>query len=229
MRIDQPFGKRFDEVLADTEPRKKYCIACEGKKTEYAYFKGVIESREELMINPLVDVLPIRHSRSTNSHPLTIIKEARQEIDGCETYFPELDVVCILVDRDSQSFLLTQYIEAESLCRKNNFRLYVTNPCFELWLLFHYSDLLNYSLEEILENKKTGKRTKTELLLRDDYLQGSFSKTRIQFVRNYVDHVSTAIENSKKYAVTLDRLKSNIGTNIGLLLEEMMDQGGDAQ
>lgn len=229
MRIDQPYGKRFDEEFANAEPRHKYFIACEGKKTEYRYFKGLIEAREELMINPFIEVIPIRHSLGTNSHPLTIIDEAKDVIDSCDTFFSDLDVVCIIVDRDSKSFSLAQYDEADSMCRQYDFKLIITNPCIELWLLLHYSDLSGYCLQELLENKKTGERTKTEILLKDDFLHGSYNKARIKFERDFKPYVRVAIENSKKYAISVDELKTKIGTNIGSLIEEMIDQGPHAE
>lgn len=229
MRLDQPYGKRFDEKFTNAEPKCKYFIACEGKKTEYLYFKGLIEARDELAISPFIEVLPIRHSTGTNSHPLTIINEAKDVIDDCDNFFPETDFVCIIVDRDSKSFNLAQYDEANSLCQRYGFKFIVTNPCIELWLLFHYSDLSGYCLQELLENKKTGGRTFSEMLLKDEFLRGSYNKTRIRFERNFKPYVRVAIENSKKFAMTVDELKVKIGTRIGLLIEEMMEQGSNTE
>ena len=222
MRLDQPYGKRFYDGISDAEPRRKYYIACEGKKTEYQYFKGLLEARDWLGINPLVEVLPIKHSPGTSSHPLTIIRETKQVIDDCETYFPEIDTVCIIVDRDAKSFTSSQYDEAVRLCESYAFTFEVSNPCIELWLLFHYSDLAQYRYEEILENRKKGMRTKVELILKDDFLGGSYNKARIQFARDFLPHVHRALRNSENYAQTTDELKSNIGSKIGVLIKELL-------
>lgn len=222
MRLDQPYGKRFDDDLADTEPRRKYYIACEGKKTEYQYFKGLLEAREELGISPLVEVLPINHSPGTSSHPLHIIQETKQVIDDCETYFPEVDTVCIIVDRDAKSFTPSQYDEAISVCKANAYTFVVSNPCIEIWLLFHYSNLQTYPQQEILENKKIGTRTYVERKLKDDFLNGSYNKARIQFARDFLPHVQKALENSAQYAQTIEELKTKIGSKVGLLVKELL-------
>ena len=54
MRVSQPYGKRYAEDEFSQEPKIRYFIACEGEKTEYRYFKGIIEFRTEIGINPLV-------------------------------------------------------------------------------------------------------------------------------------------------------------------------------
>ena len=64
------------------------------------------------------------------------------------------------------------------------------------------------------EGKKTGERTKTEILLKDDFLHGSYNKARIKFERDFKPYVRVAIENSKKYAISVHDLKTKIGTNI---------------
>lgn len=223
MRREQPYGKRYDDA-DQIEPKHKYFIACEGKKAEYRYFKGLLEARDELGISQLIEVLPIRHGEGTNSHPLTIINEAKEVTDDCDTYFPAVDSVCIIVDRDAKSFTSSQYDKAVALCVEFGFRFIVSNPCMELWLLLHYSDLAQYSSQELLDNKKTGNRTRTEILLKDDYLHGSYSKARLHFRRDFLPHVRTAVENSKQHAQTIDTLKTTIGTNIGLLVEEFLSR-----
>ena len=221
MRREQPYGKRYDDA-DQIEPKHKYFIACEGKKAEYRYCKGLLEARDELGIRQLIEVLPIRHGEGTNSHPLTIINEAKEVTDDCDTYFPAVDSVCIIVDRDAKSFTSSQYDKAVALCVEFGFRFIVSDPCMELWLLLHYSDLAQYSSQELLDNKKTGNRTRTEILLKDDYLHGSYSKARLHFRRDFLPHVRTAVENSKQHAQTIDTLKTTIGTNIGLLVEEFL-------
>lgn len=222
MRLNQPYGKRFDDELAGTEPRHKYYIACEGKKTEYQYFKGLLEAREELGISHLVEVLPINHSPGTSSHPLHIIQEAKQVLDDCETYFPDMDTVCIIVDRDGKSFTSSQFDEAVSLCKSYAYTFVVSNPCIEIWMLFHYSDIHEYPHQEILENKKTGSRTYVEMKLKDDFLEGSYNKARIQFARDFLPHVQRALENSARYAQTVDELKAKIGSAVGSVVKELL-------
>ena len=138
----------------------------------------------------------------------------------CDNYFPQIDRLCIIADRDMHSFLETQYDELLENCKKEKIDLFISNPYFELWLLMHYSDLTEYEETTLLANKKIGDRTQTELYLKAK-LGGTYSKKRLLFDYRYKDRIDSAIENSKKYATSLKELKENIGTNIGNLLDEL--------
>ena len=49
------------------------------------------------------------------------------------------------------------------------------------------------------------------------------------FENNFKDKIRIAILNSKLYKTSLPELKDKIGTNIGLLIEEMLDKESDSQ
>lgn len=85
----------------------------------------------------------------------------------------------------------------------------------------HYSDLIEYNKTKLLENKKTGERTQTELYLKDK-LGGSYSKKYLHFESRYKNYLSEAIEHSKQYATTIEELKNQVGTNVGFLVETLM-------
>ena len=81
MRISQPYGERYAEKEFSREPKIRYFIACEGEKTEYRYFRGIIEFRSEIGINPLIEIIPINHEKNTSSNPLKIYYEAKQALE----------------------------------------------------------------------------------------------------------------------------------------------------
>ena len=58
------------------------------------------------------------------------------------TYDENIDKICLVIDRDKDSFISTpnnrQYEYVVKTCKKKGFGLYVTNPCFEFWLLLHF-------------------------------------------------------------------------------------------
>ncbi|AEV29480.1 hypothetical protein SpiGrapes_1677 [Sphaerochaeta pleomorpha str. Grapes] len=165
-------------------------------------------------------MIPILHEPNTASHPLHIFSEAKQALKNCENYFQDIDHLCIIADRDLHSFIEPQYDELAKNCTDERILLCIANPCFELWLLMHYSDLTEYDQTILLENKKSGDRTQTELYLKDK-LGGSYSKIRLQFNQRYKDRISTALVNAKKYATSIQELKGTIGTNGGFLVEEL--------
>jgi len=91
MRVEQPYGKRYEDLARSQEPKKKVFIACEGKRTEYKYFQGVMENRSQLLISPLVEVIPLIHEVGTGSNPLVIFTEAKKALEHSDHYFSEID------------------------------------------------------------------------------------------------------------------------------------------
>lgn len=87
-----------------------------------------------------------------------------------ETFDKNYDEVCLIVDRDKKSFSENQFDELKEQCNKNNFQLYVSNPCFEFWLLLHFNEAFNLDLKELEENKK--------YIVDDEYLNYSELKLR---------------------------------------------------
>lgn len=126
------------------------------------------------------------------------------------------------VDRDKSSFSEAQYDQLLQANENEEIRFCISNPCFEFWLLLHFSDCSEYKEQDTSENSKDGKRTYVEKCLMVK-LGGSYNKARIHFEDNFKDRIRTAIFNSKSYKTSPNELKNKIGTNIGLLIEEMFD------
>lgn len=221
MRVSQPYGERYKEKEFSQEPKIRYFIACEGEKTEYRYFQGIIQFRTEIGINPLVEIIPIRHEQNTSSNPVNIYNDAKLAIINASNFL-DGDKLCIVVDRDKKSFTDSQYdvlLEAE---KNEEIKFCISNPCFEFWLLLHFSDCSEYDINLLCNNKKDGKRTFVEKCLMEK-LGGSYNKTRLKFSENYKDKVQIAIKNAKNYSLIAKELKNNLGTTIALLIEEMID------
>lgn len=220
MRVSQPYGKRYEAESFSEEPKRRYFIACEGKKTEYQYFKGLIEYRNEIGIHPLIEIIPLQHEKNTGSNPLGIYKEATETINKADNFF-EGDFLCLIADRDRHSFTEVQFDKLVAADSKNEIRLIISNPCIEFWLLLHLCDCKEFDIEKIMENKKIGNKNQLELWLTDK-LGVSYNKRMIHFEYNYKDKIKIAIANSKLYTTDLNQLKNKIGTNIALLIEEML-------
>ena len=230
MRISNlSYGQRSDlDKDGKLEPKVRFFIACEGRRTEYQYFKGIDRNKSDIGINYLVEIIPIDHdSKKSENHPLQVYAEAKKAINEYDNYFPNNgDQLCLIVDRDKHSFSDSQYDELLKYEHEGEFALYVSNPCFEFWLLLHFSDCKHLDQNKLNENAKSdNKRTLTENLLRD-YLGGSYNKSRLKykFDKYFKDNVKTAINNAKKYATTTNQLKYSVGTNVGKLIETMLNQ-----
>lgn len=305
MRIPKVFGERLEpeRVIA-----KKYYLVYEGSKTEVQYFKGIIDNKEKLNINSLVEIIPILRSYNEEqwSNPQKIldcliqyiesdisteftadsysnkiidwlieekyitektvynkgnlkpklialvdssgfiqnitettkkvaeflasdlgIKNAVEEIDKyieCQkiTYDSDYDKLCLITDRDKQSFKENQYDYVLATCEQKGYCFYVTNPCFEFWILLHYNEIFSFDRKDLLENKKETVKAKKRYLEKVlSSLMNGYNKDDLNFGK-LVDKVHTAINNEKQFCEDLVGLKSLLGSNVGVLLSEMM-------
>ena len=139
------------------------------------------------------------------------------------TYEEGFDKICLIVDRDKSSFVSNPYNDqfeyVKETCHERGFGFYLTNPCFEFWLLMHFDEVFEYDKEVVAENPKVSNKTRyLENELRK-FIPG-YKKSRIRFdlLR---DRVWKAIENERHFCEDIEGLKSNVGSNIGLLLEEI--------
>lgn len=78
-------------------------------------------------------------------------------------YNGEDDIFGIVIDRDHDTHTITQLREIKNQCDENGYKIFITTPLFEFWLLLHLSDIKNDfpdRLEEFRKNpKKSNKHT----------------------------------------------------------------------
>lgn len=137
------------------------------------------------------------------------------------TYEEGYDKICLIADRDKQSFKEEQYDYVVKTCKRKGYGFYVSNPCFELWLLLHYDEILSMDREKLHTNPKETPRAKKRFLeKRLSSLMSGYNKNSLLFSR-LADKVCRAIENEKQFCEDINELKTELGCNIGLLIKEM--------
>ncbi|PKM71456.1 MAG: abortive phage resistance protein [Firmicutes bacterium HGW-Firmicutes-17] len=313
MRLKNKFGVRTPTKTED-EPRKKYFLVFEGEKTEIIYFDAVNDLREEIGINPLIELTPLIRSYNEPvwSNPKKILERILQNIAEfesgsmtyntlinhvidylieediiekniqaksifnilkwyCEedakkeltdiisdlekecviiashldkascipaisedisnilknqkiTYDEDFDKICLIVDRDRKSFIcnpkIDQYSYVLDTCKKKEFGFYVTNPCFEFWLLLHFDEVHTLDRTLLLENHKV-KRRRTHAEQQLKKLMPGYQKSSYD-AHVLVKKIDTAIKNSKDYCNDIVNLENTVGSNLGILIEEML-------
>lgn len=142
------------------------------------------------------------------------------------TYAEGLDKICFIIDRDRESFVShpenDQYSYVLNKCKDNGFGFYLTNPCFEFWLLLHFDEVMNLDMGKLLENPKvTSKRRYTEQQLR--VLMPGFTKAKYN-VAELMQRIDKAILNEKRFCEDDQELEHTVGSKVGLLLEELRKQ-----
>ena len=313
MRESRIFAERTPIFSSDATV-KKYFLVYEGSDTEVLYFNAVNSMRDDIGINPLIELVPIIRSYSEEgwSNPKKILdriidnleesktklisyktllnrfmdyfyetkiittsrvqarniwkimcrfckvnlqKNLSEDVDDinnvcnliCEelqkeyqiehiisnisniikegglTYAEGFDKICLIVDRDRESFVSVpendQYAYVVERCKEKDFGLYVTNPCFEFWLLLHFDKVFEVDKNKLLENPKvTANRRYTDQELRriwPGYKKSSYRAEEL------VREINKAIENEKQFCEDIVSLKNSVGSNLGKLIENM--------
>lgn len=150
----------------------------------------------------------------------SIIKE------GSLTYAEGFDKICLIVDRDRDSFISTpennQYEYVVNTCAEKSFGLYITNPCFEFWLLLHFDEVFELDQDRLLRNPKvTAKRRYAEQELRR--IWPGYGKSTYKAVE-VIKHIDKAIKNEKKFCEDVVELENMLGSNIGMLINSMRNE-----
>lgn len=227
IRIYTNWNKRESSDREQIEPYRKYFFICEGEKTEYWYFKSLIDNRKNIGTHPLID---LRFMEKTEediglSNPKALIKFAENQKKLEENAFDEdHDKMIIVFDADIYKGNSELFHEILIDQGKDNI-LAVTNPSFELFLLLHYTDafesIINPNEKLIYENRKKGKRRYIDKLFSETSNMNSKSNSKIG---ELVHSIDTAIEQEKKInqdiTLSTEMITSNIGNVIAGILDE---------
>ncbi len=139
-----------------------------------------------------------------------------------QKYNSDLDEFGILIDRDMQTHSEANMLECIEYCKEKNYSCYIVNPCFEFWLLLHLSDVKEeYSdrLSDVKENKRISQNH--TFVSKEVSLKAHHGKSGINFKKNYMAYIDTAIARAKEFASDETELVGSIGCNIWKLLEAM--------
>lgn len=133
------------------------------------------------------------------------------------------DEFCILIDKDRHTHSVNNLKEILEYCKKEGYSYYISNPCFEFWLLLHLSDVKEEykdKLDLIKENKKiSNNHTFVSNLVSQKAHHG---KGGIKFTENYLPYVRDAMERAKEFASDEESIIEQLGCNLWKLLEMMM-------
>lgn len=144
------------------------------------------------------------------------------------TYRPGVDKLCLFIDRDKEQFgtapQTKQYNEVIELCHKNNIQLYVSNPCFEFWLLLHFKQIFAMHDTLLLENPKVTSRKRYASHQLSKLLPNGYQKNHYA-ARKLVKQIDTAIANESAYCENVHHLEYRLGSNVGKFIEHLRQIG----
>jgi hypothetical protein len=137
-------------------------------------------------------------------------------------YNNEFDEFAIIIDRDKETHSEKNMIDCVAHCIKKGYLCFISNPCFEFWLLMHLKNIKqDYAgkMEVIKENRKISKaHTYVSKEVSDIAKHG---KSNLNFEDNYLTRVDYAINQANAFALTNQDLIMSIGSNIGELISKM--------
>lgn len=144
----------------------------------------------------------------------------------------ENDVFGIVLDRDYKSHTVLQMQKIVKECNYKQYKVYITTPLFEFWLLLHLVDIKSLSEEELkcikINNGVSEKHTYTSKRV-SDIAGHSKSISDKVFKEFYLPKIDYAIKQAKALNVNINELigdnqsdeakMGKIGTNLHELFE----------
>lgn len=215
---------KLERYSASKEPKAKYYIIPEGDNTEIKYFCGIKDNREELRIKPIIEIIPIENDETEigHSHPKKKIENFNDDLNNEKFLFDkDIDKICFIIDRDPKNFKKEQLDDFIKECKNFGYNVFLSNPTFELFLLMHDNKIFDIDKEELLKNKKVSNNKRfLEIKLSEIF---GCNKRNLRF-NLFKEKIKTAIKNEKQFCEDLEKLKTELGSNVGKLIESMIEK-----
>ncbi len=129
-------GRSLRRKVAVRTPKRTFLVFCEGTKTERDYLKALRQDpavRDSASVDIRVDL------EASGAVPLTLVNAAAEARTRTSREQGEVDEVCCLFDVEWPRNH-PDLPEAKARADRNDVRLAISNPCFELWLALHFED-----------------------------------------------------------------------------------------
>lgn len=137
----------------------------------------------------------------------------------------DTDYFAVILDRDCGSHSRELMTACYNRCKEENYGFFISNPCFEFWLLLHLCDMATEFSQQELEllyanTKVSGKHTKISLEVSDRAHHNKKITSRV-FEEYYYPNITKAIKQSEGFAHDFPDLFDKLGTNLSDLLKEL--------
>lgn len=128
------------------------------------------------------------------------------------------DVFAVVLDRDCGSHSRELLEQCMSLCMRNGYDCYITNPCFEFWLLMHLCDVKaefsDTELNDFLENSKISQHNTKVSIEVSKRAHHAKSIGKSAFDRYYLPNIENAIAQANQFATDYPDILDKLGTNL---------------
>lgn len=181
--------KKNNRKTRDVKPRLH--IFCEGEKTEPNYLKGYIERK--FSENNRLKVIDIEPTKKNTPKQLVDVAVKAKSLAKEQLLLD--DVFWVVYDREAiHKYTDALHSDALTKADKNGVFVALSNVCFEIWLLFHFSDsttaYTNY--DDLISNSQLRNHLKQKGILKYE----KANKELFRFLTE--EDIERARENSKK-------------------------------
>lgn len=108
-----------------------FIIACEGEKREKEYFEQLGKGSRRLKVKVL-------EPTESKSSPKWVLSRLVYFLDEGSVNIDEGDQVWLVMDIDK--WKIEELYDISASCKDNGWNIALSNPCFEIWLLYHICD-----------------------------------------------------------------------------------------
>ncbi|WP_103562460.1 RloB family protein [Actinomadura rubteroloni] len=185
-------------------PKRKIYIYHEGEQSEKGYFRGLCSSVRSPNIKILVS--PAR------GNPLSMVEyaiDSTYRVSGGD--IQEQDEIWCVFDIEAP-IPQPKIAEAVDLAMRKGVRLVISNPCFEIWLLLHFSEHNAY-----LTTNSAYRKLRLHLPNYDKHVD------YVTFSSNYVIAKDRAKILDRRHQDTGDIVKKNPWSNVWELVDHLME------
>lgn len=124
----------------------------------------------------------------------------------------------VVLDRDEKSRPKELLSRCVKRCEEKGYHLFLSNPCFEFFLLLHVCDVKNtfsqQELEDFKENRRISDKHTAVSKALTDRAHHSKKISGTKFAKYYFPNIKNGAARAKDFATTFPDLYDNLGTNL---------------
>ncbi|WP_299695451.1 RloB family protein [uncultured Vibrio sp.] len=214
------FGKPvYDEYQED--PKRVIIISCEGSVTEPEYF-NTIKVKLAKYLSDIIEI-EVVNKQNNASEPQNVMANLQRYVEAYD-YRKEHDSLWLVCDREKVDARKKHLKEIMPICKENGYKLAISNPLFELWLLMHITDISQYDKKVLFANEPVNASRKFIDKQLSNILDNGYNKKAGRFNKDIVtyENLIRAIEQEKTLENNEDLLLDNLGSNIGELINDIL-------
>ena len=174
----------------------------------------------------------LKHDNSLSDTVCTDIRDALVKIGidleyrrYLQTFDKETDFFAVVLDRDCGAHSRELMDACYKHCEGNGYGCFVTNPCFEFWLLLHLCDVKDEYTEEQLDRfKDNPKISNAHTAISEAVSKRAHHGKRINlasFDEHYFPKIEYALQNVKKFKTSYPDILDDLGSNLPKLFDEL--------